>query len=99
MKRTIVVLFAIGFFACNLNYEQTPSGLPYKIFRGKGGDKPKAGAFLKFDLEYKLADRDSVLQSTFGKLPAYSPLDTGKQVTYSFWEVLPLMSTGDSAVV
>lgn len=99
MKRTIVVLLAISFFACNINYEKTPSGLTYKIFKGKGGDTPKAGEFIKFNLEYRLADRDSVLQSTYASLPAYSNLDTGKRINYTFMEVMPLMRVGDSAEV
>jgi FKBP-type peptidyl-prolyl cis-trans isomerase FkpA len=83
-----------------MNYEKTSSGLPYKIFPGKkGGAKPKAGDFIKFNVEYRLADRDSVLQSTFTSFPGYSPLDTGKRTVYSFWEVLPMMSAGDSAVI
>ena len=32
-------------------------------------EKPKAGEFIKFNIEYKLEDRDSVLQSTFGSIP------------------------------
>ncbi len=99
MKRTIAVLLAISLFACNMNYEKTASGITYKIFPGKGGEKPKAGEFVKFNLEYRLADRDSVLQSTYGKLPAYSPVDTGKRIQYTFMEVIPLMSVGDSAEV
>lgn len=99
MKRAIVVLLAIGLFACNMNYEKTQSGLPYKIFAGKGGAKPKAGDFIKFNIEYRLDDRDSVLQTTFNTFPGYSPLDTGKRTAYSFWEVFPMMSVGDSAVI
>jgi FKBP-type peptidyl-prolyl cis-trans isomerase FkpA len=100
MKTTIAVLFAISLVACNMNYDKTPSGLTYKIFHeGSGGDKPKAGEFVKFNLEYRLADRDSVLQTTYNSIPAYSNLDTGKKVEYSFWEIVPQMSVGDSAVV
>jgi len=99
MKRAIAVLLAISFFACNTNYEQTPSGLKYKIFPGKGGEKPKAGEFIKFHIEYRLADRDSVLQTTYDKVPGFSPLDTGKRTAYTYMEVFPLMSAGDSAVV
>lgn len=80
-----------------MNYQKTASGLPYKIFHGNGTVKPKAGEFAKFNLEYILQDRDSVFSSTYGKIPAYSGIDTGKQVKYSFMEVLPLMSEGDSA--
>ncbi len=93
------MLFAISLVACNMNYEKTPSGLAYKIVKGKGGEKPKPGEFIKFDLEYKLADRDSVLQSTFNKIPGYGPIDTGRRTEYTYMEVLPLMSVGDSAEI
>ena len=99
MKRTIVVLLAISFFACNMNYEKTPSGLTYKIIKGKGGQKPKPGEFIKFNFEYKLEDRDSILQSTYSGLPVYGSLDTGKRTAYTYMEVLPLMNEGDSAVI
>ena len=66
--------------ACNMNYEKTPSGLPYKIYHGSGTVKPKAKEFVKFNLEYILLDRDSVFSSTYGKIPAYSAVDTGKQI-------------------
>ena len=99
MKRTIVVLLAISFFACNMNYEKTPSGLTYKIIKGKGGEKPKPGEFIKFNFEYKLEDRDSLLQSTYSGLPVYGSLDTGKRTAYTYMEVLPLMNEGDSAVI
>ena len=99
MKRTIVVLLAIGLFACNMNYDKTPSGLTYKIFKGNGGEKPKAGEFIKFNMEWRLADRDSVLQSTYNAIPAYDKLDTGSRIQYSFREILPMLSVGDSAVV
>ncbi len=55
-----------------MNYEKTPSGLPYKIFKGKGTVKAKPGEFAKFNMKYILADRDSVFSSTYGKIPAYS---------------------------
>lgn len=99
MKRTFVVLFAISLVACSMNYDKTPTGLAYKIFKGSGTEKPKAGEFIKFNIEYKLEDRDSVLQSTFGTIPGYSALDTGKRTEYSYMEVIPLMSVGDSAVI
>ena len=97
MKKTILALFILSIAACNMNYEKTPSGLTYKIFKGKDTVKAKPGQFAKFNMEYILADRDSVFSSTYGKIPAYSPIDTGKRVKYSFMEILPLMSAGDSA--
>jgi len=99
MKKIIAALFAISLIACNINYEKTPSGLAYKIFHGKGTVKPKAGEFAKYNVEYILVDRDSILQSTYGKIPIYSPIDTGRQITYSYMEILPLMNEGDSAEI
>ena len=99
MKTTIAALFAISLFACNINYEKTPSGLAYKIFRGKDTVKARAGEFAKYNVEYILSDRDSVLQSTYGKIPIYSAVDTGKQAAYSYMEVLTLMNQGDSAEI
>lgn len=99
MKRTIAALLALSLFACNVNYEKTPSGLVYKIFEGKGGEKVKPGEYIKFNLEYRLKDRDSVLQSTYTALPAFTKLDTGKQNNYTFMEVIPMLSAGDSAEV
>jgi len=76
---------------------KTKSGLVYKIVPGKGGEKPKAGEFIKFRFRYTIGAKDSILQSTYERLPAYSPVDTGKKVQYSFMEVIPKMSVGDSA--
>jgi len=99
MKSTVVALLAISFIACSMNYDKTPSGLTYKIFPGKGTEKPKPGEFIKFNLEYRLSDRDSVLQSTYTGIPAYSGLDTGNRVKYTFMEIMPLLNVGDSGVV
>lgn len=99
MKKGIVAIILISLFGCNVNYEKTPSGLVYKIYHvSKDTVKAKPEEFAKFNMEYVLTDRDSVFSSTYGKIPAYSPIDTGKQVKYSFMEFMPLMSVGDSAV-
>ena len=99
MKKILFALFLLSMVACNMNYEKTPSGLTYKIFKGKDTAKAKPGEFAKFNMQYTLVDRDSVFSSTYGKIPAYSPVDTGRNVKYSFMEILPLMSEGDSAEV
>lgn len=99
MKKAILALFIFGIAACNMNYEKTPSGLAYKIFRGKDTAKVRPGEYAKFNMAYILADRDSVYTSTYGSFPAYSQIDTGKRVQYSFMEIMPLMHEGDSAEV
>jgi len=99
MKKTILALIIVSIAACNMNYEKTPSGLVYKIFRGKDTAKVRPGEYAKFNMAYILADRDSVYTSTYGNFPAYSQVDTGKRVQYSFMEILPMMHEGDSAEV
>ncbi len=82
--------------ACNPNYEKTASGLSYKITPGKeNGPKLTPGEFVKFNLEYAMPEKDTVLTSTYGKIPGYIKVDTGAKVSYSFVELLPKCSVGD----
>lgn len=77
-------------------FSETSTGIKYKIYNGQGGEKPKPGDFIKFDFSYLVGLNDSLLQSS-GKMPSYSPLDTGKNAEFSFMEIVPLLSKGDSA--
>ncbi|MBN9298227.1 MAG: FKBP-type peptidyl-prolyl cis-trans isomerase [Filimonas sp.] len=99
-KLALILAAATAFTACSVNYEKTKSGFQYKIIKGKGGDSLKPGQFMKFDLIYKVNvnGKDSVLNSTYGKFPAYSGIDTGARANYSFMEVLPKCTVGDSIV-
>ncbi|MBV9961604.1 MAG: FKBP-type peptidyl-prolyl cis-trans isomerase [Parafilimonas sp.] len=81
----------------NAGLLKTKSGLQYKIFPGSGGAKPAAGEFVKFRFSYTIGAKDSLLQSS-GRMPSYSPVDTGKNVQYSFMEIVPKLSVGDSAI-
>lgn len=84
--------------ACNkIDYSKTSSGLLYKIFPGKGKDSLiRQGQVVKFHLVRKL--NDSVLYSSYGKMPAYAVVPPNMQAEYSPIEVLPLMRKGDSAL-
>jgi len=99
MKKAIIAIATIVFLAsCHANYDKAHSGLVYKIFPGKGGAKLATAKFVKLDIEYsvKRHGKDSVLNSTFGKFPQFSPIDTGARVEYSYMELLPKCSVGDS---
>lgn len=87
--------------ACNVNYEKSPSGLAYKIFPGSNrGDSVKPGTFVKFNMVLVLPEKkDSVFETTYGKMPGYQMVDTSKRAEYSYMEVLPKCRVGDSAVV
>lgn len=100
MKQMLTIAgLAIIMASCNTNYEKTKSGLVYKIFEGKGSGTPiKAGMFAKLNIEYKLSPKDTVLNSTYGKLPLFTAIDTGAKTDYSFMELLPKCKQGDSVI-
>ena len=100
MKHFIILLAgALLFSGCNMTYEKTKSGLRYKIIEGKGGKQLKAGEFVKFNQILLIPERDTVLYTTYGKMPAYAKIDTGAMTQYSFMEILPMCSVGDSVIV
>ncbi len=98
MKPLFFVAAAMAVLAtsCQVNYEKTKSGLVYKIIPGKGGEQLQPDRFIKFNMEYAMPEKDTVLNSTYGKVPGYTQVDTGKNVSYSFMEILPLCKVGDS---
>jgi FKBP-type peptidyl-prolyl cis-trans isomerase FkpA len=103
MKRInylLVVIAAMSFtVACqnNVNYKKTKSGLLYKIFSGGGKDSLiKMGQIAKFQFVYKF--NDSVIYTSYDKMPGYAKIQESPTPTYDLREILPLMKNGDSAV-
>jgi len=84
--------------SCNkIDYKKTSSGLLYKIYPGKGKDSvAQLGNVVKFHFTRKL--NDSVLHSSYGKMPSFFPISPGITNSYSPLEVLPMMRNGDSAI-
>jgi len=103
MKKIIFGAFALlSIAACNVNYEKTPSGLVYKIFPGKGGEKLQVGKLVKYNVDFILTNRQGKKDTSLNGSPArpgYIEVDTSKRYEYSFVEILPKLSVGDSAVV
>jgi len=100
MKNLIIILVsAVLLGGCSANYEKTKSGLRYKIIKGKGGAKLKDGDFVKFNQIVTMPEKDTVLNTTYGKMPGYVKIDTGARTEYSYLEVMRKMSVGDSAVI
>ena len=93
----LIAIVSISILAsCQVNYEKTPSGLAYKITPGKEqGPKLKPGQYVKFNIEYSIPEKDTILNSTYGKIPGYSPIDTGARTAYTMMELLPKCSVGD----
>lgn len=80
------------------DYKKTSTGLVYEIISDGKGELIKNGQFLKLDFKIVLND-DSVLQSTYGHIPAYGPADTTRLNQHSFTDILPQMRAGDSAII
>lgn len=95
MRTTTTLLLAIVLLASCNQYEKTPSGLAYKITRGSSKDKLKQGQFVKFNIEYKVPPKDSVLTSSYGHIPGYLMVDTVRPSKHSFLEIITLLAVGD----
>ena len=95
MRTTLSLLAAIVMLASCNQYEKTPSGLTYKITNGGSKEKLKNGQFVKFNIEYKIPPKDSVLTSSFGHVPAYLVIDTSRQSKHSFLEIITKCAVGD----
>ncbi|TKK67198.1 hypothetical protein FC093_15045 [Ilyomonas limi] len=99
MKHVIFAVAGLALLstaACKVNYDKTKSGLPYKVVSSKGGQSVVPGQIVKFNVEFKLSPKDSILNTTYGKFPGYTPVDTGKNTEYTFIELFPLLKVGDS---
>jgi FKBP-type peptidyl-prolyl cis-trans isomerase FkpA len=97
IKGLIVVTAIALLTACNAKYEKTASGLVYKIDRGSGKDTLKNGNWIQFNIEYKLAKKDSVLFSTFKKAPQFIEIDYSKITKHDITEILNKLHFGDKA--
>jgi len=84
--------------ACNnVNYKKSKSGMLYKIFPSDSKDSvAKPGDWVKLNFTIKL--NDSVLQTTYGKMPFYTKASISSETAYNPTELLVLVKTGDSAV-
>jgi FKBP-type peptidyl-prolyl cis-trans isomerase len=96
----LTVLSAVCIVAgCNnLDYKKTKSGLLYKII-SSGNRKDsvaKENEYLKFNYMSKL--NDSVIQSSYGKMPGYSAVPPSGQGDYNPVEIFGMLRKGDSAI-
>lgn len=95
MRTTTTLLLAIVLLASCNQYQKTPSGLVYKISKSGIKEKLKNGLFVKFNIEYKVPPKDSVLTSSYGHIPAYLVVDTSRPNKHSFLEIITLCAVGD----
>lgn len=97
MRTTTALLLAIVLFTSCNQYEKTPSGMKYKITKGGSKEKLKQGQFVKMHIEYRLSPKDSLLNGSYGHIPAYYMVDTSRQGKYNFTEIMTFMAPGDKA--
>jgi FKBP-type peptidyl-prolyl cis-trans isomerase FkpA len=82
----------------NVSYQKTKSGLLYKIFSSDSKDSlAKPGNWLKVQYVNKI--NDSVLASSYGKIPGYAQVMPVENASYDIPEIFPLIKKGDSAIV
>jgi len=81
-----------------LDYKKTKSGLLYKIISSGNSKNPlvKENDYLKFSVVSKL--NDSVVYSSYGKMPAYSKVVSTKEADYSPNEIFGMLRKGDSVI-
>lgn len=99
MRKLIACLLALPlFWSCQEGYQQTESGLQFKIIQEGSGPVATAGSTIK--VHYTQMLHDTVTMTTFGKLPYYRELIPGTIFPYDPFEALTRgVRTGDSVVV
>jgi FKBP-type peptidyl-prolyl cis-trans isomerase FkpA len=103
MKRVNYFLAMIAVAAmmasCNsVSYKKTKSGLLYKIISTNTKDSvAKTGDWLKVQFSNKI--NDSVLNTSYGKMPGYAQVMPLDNISYDVPEIFPLLRKGDSAIV
>src|SRR5436190_827138 len=92
----IAVFLVVG--CGKLDYKKTKDGLLYKIITTKDSKGPvaKNGDVLKFHFVQKA--EDSVIRTSYGKLPGYQPISTNNISPYDPSEIFSMLRKGDSAV-
>ena len=77
------------------NFKKTAGGMPYQLFKGKGGKKIAPGSFIKINATTKI--EDSILFTTKDKLPTYILVGTETR-PYDLSELWTSLQVGDSVV-
>ncbi len=91
---TILAASVLLFASCN-KFEKTKSGMSYKITSAGSKEKAKQGNVVKFNLELKIAGKDTVLNSTYNGMPGFIVVDTARMPKHYFTEVITKLGKGD----
>lgn len=91
----LVALLMVSGLAMSQDFSVSPTGIQYKIFPGGGTKTIQHGKILRLSMIVKL--NDSVVYTTYGKVPAYQLVDSAMG-WHNIQETLQMMKEGDSAV-
>lgn len=81
----------------NVSYQKAKSGMLYKIISSNSKDSTvKEGQWLKLNFTQKL--NDSVMQTSYGKMPVYAQVASNPANQYNPAELFHLLRKGDSVI-
>jgi len=86
----------------NTGYKKTKSGILYKIITSGHDTLVKEGNVVRLDFLVKIERTDSVLNTSYGKMPAFIPVQAPNPMAgnnYDPLEILPMLHNHDSAIV
>lgn len=93
-----VIFLPIIIQSCgNADYRRKKDGLVYRIISTGKGDVIKTGIYVK--LHQKVLVGDSILYTSYTKVPTYGFFDSIQVPSHDFLDMLQEMRVGDSAIV
>lgn len=94
---SLILIALVAMTSCSkLNYKKTKSGLLYQITSTTSDSVVKKGDWIKLHFVQKL--NDSLLQTSYGKMPVYVQVNPEQKAEYSPAEVFDLLRKGDSVI-
>lgn len=103
-KINSIVCFSIAALALascggSMDYKKTKSGLLYKVITNGKNPMVKEGDGMKFQITFKRERNDSILSTTYDKMPGYIKVAPVQgEAPYDIREIFPMMHQGDSVV-
>jgi FKBP-type peptidyl-prolyl cis-trans isomerase len=97
-----LLVLVVAVSSCDkVNYKKTKSGLIYKIIPSNSKDSvAKIGDMVKIHfVQLRVRNGDSLLNTTYGKMPYYQEVVNNPDIKYNPVEIFPGLKKGDSVVV
>ena len=93
----MIATLAMAASCNNVSYQKAKSGMLYKLISSNSKDSTvKEGEWLKLNFTQKL--NDSVMQTSYGKMPVYAQVASNPANQYNPAELFHLLRKGDSVI-